>query len=255
RLYEFPSRVKVKARLHGAGCAFSAAVAACLAGGDDVLAAVGKTKKFIDSCIARNLAVGEGSRIIDVSGLKLGETVEDVEKRKIIEDIEKAVNRFISYVDSYRLVPEVGVNIAVALPDARERGEVAGISGRLVRDRQRVVPVGVIEFGGTSHVGRIILTVMKFDPEKRAALNMRFSEDMVEAARNSGFSMSSFDRKLEPEDVRTMEWGTLEAIKSFGGVPDVIYDGGGVSKEAMIRILGTSAIEVVDKAIKIGKNL
>ncbi len=255
RFYEFPSKVKVKARLHGTGCAFSAAIAACLARDDDVLAAVGKAKRFMDESISRNLTVGGGSRIIDVSGLKLGETVEDVEKKKIIGDIEKAVNRFISYIDSYRLVPEVGVNIAMALPDARGAGDVAGVTGRLVRDRRRVVSVGDIKFGGSSHVARIILTVMGFDPDKRAALNIRFSADILEAAKNSGFSMSSFNREEEPGDARTMEWGTSEAIKAFGGVPDVIYDRGGVGKEAMIRVLGNSAIEVVDKAIKIGKTL
>jgi hydroxymethylpyrimidine/phosphomethylpyrimidine kinase len=48
-----------------------------------------------------------------------------------------------------------------------------------------------------------------------------------------------------------MEWGTEEAIKKRGRIPDVIYDKGSVGKEAMIRITGKTPTEVVGKALKI----
>jgi len=35
------------------------------------------------------------------------------------------------------------------------------------------------------------------------------------------------------------------------GIPDVIYDKGGVGKEAMIRLLGREAVEVAERAMKI----
>ncbi len=47
----------------------------------------------------------------------------------------------------------------------------------------------------------------------------------------------------------TLAWGVNEAIKTVGRVPDVIYDLGEVGKEPMIRVLGTSAKEVVEKAL------
>ena len=65
--------------------------------------------------------------------------------------------------------------------------------------------------------------------------------------------MASFSRKDEPSDVSTMEWGVARAIKGAGRVPDVIYDTGGVGKEAMIRLLGKDAMEVAGKAIEIAR--
>jgi hydroxymethylpyrimidine/phosphomethylpyrimidine kinase len=46
-----------------------------------------------------------------------------------------------------------------------------------------------------------------------------------------------------------------EAIRTSGLVPDVIYDTGGVGKEAMIRLLGRDALDVVGKALLIAKKM
>jgi hydroxymethylpyrimidine/phosphomethylpyrimidine kinase len=40
-----------------------------------------------------------------------------------------------------------------------------------------------------------------------------------------------------------------EAIKAAGRVPDIVYDLGEVGKEPMIRVLGNSAMDVVEKAL------
>ena len=64
-------------------------------------------------------------------------------------------------------------------------------------------------------------------------------------------NIASFDRIEEPEDTKTMNWGVADAIHRSKMVPDIIYYEGGVGKEAMIRILGNSAIEVVDKTMRI----
>jgi hydroxymethylpyrimidine/phosphomethylpyrimidine kinase len=52
-----------------------------------------------------------------------------------------------------------------------------------------------------------------------------------------------------------MEWGTKTAIESSGYVPGIIYDRGGIGKEAMIRVLGDSATDVVNVALEIGRLL
>ena len=44
-----------------------------------------------------------------------------------------------------------------------------------------------------------------------------------------------------------MEWGTEQAIRKLGRVPDVIADRGDVGKEAMVRVLGTEPKDVLRK--------
>jgi predicted fused transcriptional regulator/phosphomethylpyrimidine kinase len=47
------------------------------------------------------------------------------------------------------------------------------------------------------------------------------------------------------------DWGAEYAITEAGSVPQVIWDAGGVGKEAMVRILGHSAVEVAGLAIRV----
>jgi len=250
-IFHFPSREAVKATIHGTGCGFSAALTAWIAKGLDVPDAVEQAKEFITSAIGRNFQPGSGLRLADTAGIKLSRTVEDIKRRDILNDMEDAINKFISNPNSYKIMPEVGVNIAMALPNAKSIEEVAGITGRIVKDCNKVVPAGFIDFGGSSHVGRVVLTAMKFDKEKRTAMNIRFSNEILKVCRGLGLSMAEFIREKQPKDTKTMEWGTSEAIKNSGRVPDIVYDRGGVGKEAMIRILGNNAQEVVETAIKI----
>lgn len=246
-------RVKRDVKLHGLGCAFSAAIAANLAKGLNIIDSVKDAKNFINEAIDRNFPIGSGLGIADTSGLRLTKTIAEKEKRHIIENVEDAVRIFISNKNSYKLIPQVGINIAMALPNAKSLEEVSGITGRVVRDRRRVIPVGVIEFGGSRHVGRVVLTAMKFDKWKRAAMNIRFSEEILNACKKLKLKISNFERDKQPEDTNTMEWGTENAIKKLGKIPNIIYDGGGKGKEAMIRIIGRDAGEVVKTSLNIAK--
>jgi len=87
-------------------------------------------------------------------------------------------------------------------------------------------------------------------------LNIRFDEGLLEAARRLGYLCSDYDRSKEPLEVKTVEgettkWGTREAIRKVGRVPDIIFHRGDWGKEAMIVILGRDAVDVVEKALKI----
>ncbi|MEA3255118.1 MAG: bifunctional hydroxymethylpyrimidine kinase/phosphomethylpyrimidine kinase [Candidatus Altiarchaeota archaeon] len=251
-IHYFEGRGKLGGVFHGTGCAFSAAVTAYLARDLDVVEAVGNAKDFMDRVIGRAFSVGSGLSVLDTGGLRLGRVFVDKERNAVVGEIERAVERFMASRCSYRLMPEVGVNIVMALPGAKVIGEVAGVSGRLVRDRNKVVPVGDIDFGSSSHMARVVLTAMKSDPENRAALNICFSEEILSVCEKLNLSIGGFERGKQPGDTTTMEWGVSEAIKKSGGIPDIIYDRGAVGKEAMIRILGKNAGEVVDIALRIG---
>lgn len=109
-------------------------------------------------------------------------------------------------------------------------------------------------------MAKIILTVLKYDPEKRAIMNICYSKEAINTCKKLGMKISSFDRQEEPKRIKTkeglsLEWGTEIAIKRFGSVPDIIYDLGGHEKEAMIRVIGKNAYDVVDKILNIKKGL
>ena len=81
----------------------------------------------------------------------------------VISALEDAVGELSRSMDA-GLIPEVGSNIAYALPDARDKDDVAAVQGRIVRLSGQPHPVGPVDFGASDHVARIVLTAMKFDP-------------------------------------------------------------------------------------------
>jgi thiamine thiazole synthase len=158
------------------------------------------------------------------------------------------------------LVPEVGANLAYALPNASSPEEVAAFPGRLVRIDGNLQAVRTPRFGVSSHVAGIVLSAMRFDPSFRSAMNVRYSEEALSACDALGFDQASFDRADEPPILQdregaSLEWGVTAAIDHLGRVPDCIFDRGGMGKEPMIRILGKTPREVVDKALRLGKCL
>jgi hydroxymethylpyrimidine/phosphomethylpyrimidine kinase len=96
---------------------------------------------------------------------------------------------------------------------------------------------------------------MHFNNSIRAAINIKYSEEAIRTCEELGLSIESFSREDEPEGVSTMEWGVSDAIRRAGKIPDVIYDKGGVGKEAMIRVIGNDAVDVSGKALQIAAKM
>ncbi len=112
--------------------------------------------------------------------------------------------------------------------------------------------VGCPSFGASRHVANIVLTAMRFDPEMRSAMNIKYNKEWIPILDASPLEVASFSRAQEPPEVKeregsTLEWGVKEVCSALGRVPDIIYDEGDVGKEPMIRVLGKNALNVVEK--------
>ncbi|MEM4637157.1 MAG: thiamine-phosphate synthase family protein, partial [Nitrososphaerota archaeon] len=116
-------------------------------------------------------------------------------------------------------------------------------------------------FNASKHVARAVLTVMNYFPYIRAAMNIKYSEEIVKTAIKLGMSVSSYDRREEPPEIKKIEgysipWGVKTALEKTGGKPvDMIYHLGDWGKEPMIIIFGEDAVEVVRKLEKIKSEL
>ncbi|WP_048148842.1 thiamine-phosphate synthase family protein [Methanolacinia paynteri] len=174
-------------------------------------------------------------------------------KEKVIGAVQKAVGKISEYMNS-KLIPEVGMNIGFAIPDATSVSDVAAVEGRIVRKGDAVFPVGDVKMGASDHVARIIITAMKYDPEMRAAANVRYSDAILKVLEDMPLEIRSFDRGREPAGVSTMDWGVASCC-SEDDVPDVIYDMGAVGKEPMIRILGEDPASVVNNILMLSERI
>jgi hydroxymethylpyrimidine/phosphomethylpyrimidine kinase len=129
---------------------------------------------------------------------------------------------------------------------------VCALDGRIVKQKERPYLSWTVDFGVSKHVASIVLATMSFDPAMRSAVNIRYSQKLLDLCSSIGFLIGSFDRKDEPATATsTMEWGTTHAIVALGRVPDVIYDIGSMGKEPMIRVVGKNPEDVLGKLKKL----
>ena len=236
---------------HGTGCAYSAAIATYLAFEFEMKGAVQKAKDFMHSAIRFALPLGRGHGPTNV----FAPFAREQAKYRVVEALKANLAR-LQAAGVGDLVPEVQSNMGYALPFSETHKDVAAFPGRLVRVGKRIVSVGGPAFGASRHVATIILTAMRYDPEFRAAMNIRFSEELIRKCKTLGWKVSSFDRSDEPRAVKdregsSLEWGTDRVLSKETGIPDIIFDRGDVGKEPMIRVLGRNPDEVVDKVLNL----
>jgi len=253
---EFKSpRYEVKTT-HGTGCSFSAAIAAELAKGKDVVSAVKMAKKLISLGIRYGIPVGKGHGPVNPMAILYKEAA----KYSVLRRVFNALMKLEEIPNISRLVPEVGMNLAEAIPYAEDMGDVVAVPGRVRSSRNGRIFWSCPDFNASSHLARYIMKAMEYDPSIRAAINVRFNRNFIEAAEKLGFKVSYYDRREEPPEVKaiegmTVQWGLEQAIKRIGCLPDVVYHEGDWGKEPMIVVLGHDAADVVNKVAKIWSSI
>ncbi len=240
---------------HGTGCTISAAIATGLAQGMNVYEAVSRAKEYITAAIRAALPIGGGHGPTNHMAWVFRES----ERYRCIRDLKDAV-RVLKDERCGNIIPEIQSNLVFALPDAREAGEVAAIPGRIIRVGEDVETLHDPEFGASSHVAGVVLTVMRFDGAFRSAMDIRFSEDILRRCEELGYDIDSFSRSDEPADIKeregsSLEWGTNAVLARRSTIPDAIFDRGEVGKEPVIRVLGQTPARVVEKVVSISKKL
>ncbi len=236
---------------HGTGCVYSSAIAAGLALDRQTMQAVIVAKEFIGHAILGEVFSGAGNSNVEPLSLLHREN----EKAEAMA----AMNRAIKIFRSERigsLVPEVQTNIGLGLNNAKYHEDVLAIPGRIIKNGEDIFTGAEPEFGGSRHVANIVLTVMRHDPQKRAVMNIKYTDALLSICQRLRFTIASFDRSLEPKKVRvkegsSLEWGTQQALTEYGSVPDIIYDLGGVRKEEMIRVIAQDIESLTNKILKI----
>jgi hydroxymethylpyrimidine kinase/phosphomethylpyrimidine kinase len=239
-------------KAHGSGCTLSALITGFLALGETPITAVEKAKYIVWSMIQAGYSPGKGADVLNHSStIQIPPPIRSNEQFLVWLQLKTGIESLVSLLPA-QYIPEVGMNFAYALPNAKTREDVCAIDGRITKRKERPALCGTLDFGASKHVASIILAAMSSDPTIRSALNIRFTQKTLQLCAALGFTLGSFDRKHEPPTVSsTMEWGTKHVITTLRRVPDIIYDTGSVGKEPMIRVLGKNPEDVLLKIQKL----
>jgi hydroxymethylpyrimidine/phosphomethylpyrimidine kinase len=233
---------------HGSGCTFSAAAATLLAQGHPLTEAVAEAKRLTAAAIEAAVPLGQAA-----AANQLVWATDLDERQSVLSALEDAYQQLAERRLGW-LIPEVRSNLGYARAEARGPEDVAAFPGRLTAVGGRIVALRRPAFGASSHMARVILTARRRYPELRAAMNIRYLPQLLEAAARSGLKVARFDRAAEPDEIslpegRSLEWGVDAALRASDERPDLVVDQGGLGKEPMIRILATHPAGVVAKVL------
>jgi len=161
-------------------------------------------------------------------------------EREVLSNVRRAVRQFANAPDVTAHVPNVGTNVAMALPDAGDETDVAAVPGRVHAMRGRVNVPANPEFGASHHVATTLLTAMAADPTVRGAVNLATSDDLLTAI-PAEMTVRAFDAGYENRRER------LDALFE-SGVPRICYHEGAFGIEPITYVFGTSAVDAVATA-------
>jgi hydroxymethylpyrimidine kinase / phosphomethylpyrimidine kinase / thiamine-phosphate diphosphorylase len=242
----------IKTGTHGAGCTFSASVAAFLAKGYSVCQSAFMAKSFVRDAIKESEVIGSGAGVVN----QVARTSEMAARYLAVLDVEAAL-RTIKTIN-LDLIPDVGSNLAVAISGAKKLTDVAAVKGRIVRDGQVIKPAGCVAFGASRNTARAILAASRYDASIKSAMNVQCSDDFLAACQELNLYAESFERTEKLEGMNRVESGMARAIERgvahSGAVPDVIY-GQRVGKERKALVFGHSAQQVGKTMVKISSKL
>ncbi len=191
-----------------------------------------------------------------MEGNKLTELNNSDEKLEVINQIKEIYN-FIKLKKFIKLIPEVRTNIAGTLPDAKTKGDVAGIDGRITIVNGMPKAAGDIKFGVAEHTARLILEAKKFDNSINYVINLKYIPELIKTLqKETDLILKEIRREKQPENLKkkefsTMQWLIKESLNKNGKIPDIIWDKGSIGKEPMIRLFGKNSSDIIEKIKKI----
>ena len=256
KFHEFKAERHETKDTHGTGCSFASAIAAELAKGNGVIEAVDVAKKFVNTAILYGLRIGKGHGPLNPMAFLINKT----EKFAVLDNVRKAVEILEATPEIVKLFPEVQINIGMGLPYATGSADFVAVPGRIVKIGNKAKASSCPRYGASAHVARTVLAVKQYDHTIRAGMNLLYSEEAIKACEEMGLSVSFYDRREEPDEIKDIEgmttkWGAEQAVKRIGKAPDAIYHFGDWGKEPMIVLLGKDAVQIAKTAAQIAQKI
>jgi hydroxymethylpyrimidine/phosphomethylpyrimidine kinase len=244
--YEFSTQRVLTRHTHGTGCTLSSALATFLAQGLPLMESIDKAKRYLYRALRFSLPIGRGIGPTN----HYASIAREIARTHVIEELDKALER-LKRLNVGHLIPEVQSNLAYAIPYAESVEDVASFPGRIIRLLNSVDTLASARFGASRQIHHLVLAAMEYDPEKRAAMSIAYSETLVKRIRALGYTVAEFDRTRTPPDLQeeegsTLAWGVQDVMEELGRVPDAIFDRGAVGKVPLIRLFARDVASIVD---------
>ncbi|MEM0014223.1 MAG: thiamine-phosphate synthase family protein [Zestosphaera sp.] len=174
--------------------------------------------------------------------LRMFEEIED----PYVEEVKAAYEILSLHPRGFEIIPEVGMNIVSAPPNAENYRDVVGFSGRIIRTNGKIAVAGEPARGGSRHTANVLLTVMRRFPKLRSTIVIKYDRRCIEKLHDMGLKVvKSGPHSSVEEFFRTLDG----LVGSLDREPDVIADAGGLGIEPVVYVFSGSAINAIKKAL------
>ncbi|MFA5943381.1 MAG: thiamine-phosphate synthase family protein [Candidatus Thermoplasmatota archaeon] len=147
-----------------------------------------------------------------------------------------AAERALRSGNPVRLMPQVGLNVARALPDAQSPEDVLAFPGRLIEAGGRILNPAPPVFGGSGHLARVLLARREGQPRLLALANVRAGPDVLAAAKRLAWAVAVVSRGKSGSG----EAPVLAAARSSPKAT-VLHDPGAIGLEPCLYIVAPDA--------------
>lgn len=174
--------------------------------------------------------------------LRLFEEIED----PYVDEVKAAYGILTLHPRGFEIVPEVGMNIVAAPPNADSYRDIVGFSGRIIKTDNKIVAAGEPTRGGSRHTANVLLTVMSRFPSIRSTIVIKYDKHCIEKLRNAGLKVvMSGPHSSVNEFLSSLS----KLVSDLDREPDVIADAGGLGIEPVMYVFSGSALNAVKKAL------
>ncbi|TRN03044.1 transcriptional regulator [Sulfolobus sp. E1] len=147
-----------------------------------------------------------------------------------------------------QLIPQVLSNLAFAKSDAKNIDDVIAIPGRITKIRNIPTPASKPMWGGSKHLAKVLLNVMKNFPTIRSVMNIKYDEKVERVLKILNYSY----KKVGPQDHADDDKIGNLISSAYDSYVDVIIHLGGKGLEPNAYIFGKDPLDVAKKVINIG---
>jgi len=234
--------------VHGTGCSLSAAIAANLAKGLDLVAAVSAAQSFLNLGLRASFAVGRGPGPLNHAA----PLTQARARAEILEEVLEAGRMLADMPFAAHFLPRFGGNLAAALPWASKPSQVAAFDGSIVAslDGHVLIP-GCPRFGAAPELGVRLTAAAAAGTGHAWALTLRLAENTLRGLERAGLSVQAVDHASGTRGATDdYDWDTLSALRSARereAVPDALIDTSGDFPGPAIVLLAHDSVELANK--------
>lgn len=152
--------------------------------------------------------------------------------------------------DIVKLIPQVGINMVYAKPNAGSFQDVAALSGRVIESMGRPRVCGEVIYGGSLFTASVALAASSVRPEIRSAVNVRGGDEIVRALEEMGLKVSQLPASHELDVCPTATY-----IKETRELFDAYAHPGSFGIESSTTLIGESPEKLVEILVELARHV